>query len=327
MCERRGNKMDKNAEKKLLIKIAQMYYEQDMTQSQISKELNIYRTTISRMLKKVREEGIVKIAINYDILESFTVEEQLKQRFGLLDAIVVPVEEMQPEYVKLKAIGQACARKLGRIVKDEDVIGFSWGSSLASVVDELDMIDKNDVVCVPLVGGPSGKLESKYHVNTICYNAALKFSAESLMIDAPAIVEKKSTRDDIIESQYFQEIFDLWNRISIAVFGIGSPEIKGRSTWQAFYGNAVIEELERGKVVGDICSRFYDESGTHIPTSITDRIITIDLEQLKRARYRIGVAESIEKVQGIIGALKGGYMNILVTTEETAKRILDEINE
>ena len=62
---------------RLIVKIAQLYYEQDMTQAQIARELGIYRTTISRLLKRGREQGIVTIAINYDYNENLWLEQQL----------------------------------------------------------------------------------------------------------------------------------------------------------------------------------------------------------------------------------------------------------
>lgn len=314
--------MGKNEDRKLLIQIAQMYYEKDMTQSQISKELGIYRTTISRMLKKMRDDGIVKITIHYDIGEHVTLEKQLKDRFGLKEAVIVPVDHEQPEQVKLQAVGQACARLLDRVVKNKDVVGFSWGSSLAAVVNGLEPSGKPDVLCVPIIGGPSGKLESQYHVNTICYQAALKMKAKSMMIDVPAFMERKETRDDILASRYFQEFAEAWSRITIAVFGIGSLALTGKSTWRAFYGDAAADELEYGRVAGDICSRFFDRNGVPVHTGLSDRVIAIHLDRLKKTRYSIGVAESLEKVSGIIGALNGGYMNVLVTTEETARSIL-----
>lgn len=167
--------MDRKEDKKLLIKIAQMYYEQNLTQSEISNELGIYRTTISRMLKRVREEGIVTITINYDIGDHCTLEQELKERFGLKEAIVVEVDPAQSGVIKRKAIGQACARWLEQVVQPKDTIGFSWGSSLAAVVDNLTLGQRPFVTCVPTVGGPSGKMESGYHVNNICYQAALKW--------------------------------------------------------------------------------------------------------------------------------------------------------
>ncbi|WP_440961011.1 sugar-binding transcriptional regulator [Paenibacillus nitricinens] len=315
--------MDRKEEKKLLIKIAQMYYEQNLTQSEISNKLGIYRTTISRMLKRVREEGIVTITINYDIGDHCTLEQELKERFGLKEAIVVEVDPAQSGVIKRKAIGRACAKWLEKVVQPKDMIGFSWGSSLAAVVENLTLAQRSFVTCVPTVGGPSGKMESGYHVNNICYQAALKWGARSLMIDVPAITEQKETRDQLMRSQYYQTIAKAWDQLDIAVFGIGSPEIKGEEAWRGFYGDAVIDELESGRVAGDICSRFYDGNGLPVRTAISDRTLTIELEQIKRARYAIGVAESLEKVSGILGALNGGYMNVLVTTEETAQKILE----
>ncbi|HEY4429980.1 MAG TPA: sugar-binding transcriptional regulator [Paenibacillus sp.] len=315
--------MDRKEDKKLLIKIAQMYYEQNLTQSEISNKLGIYRTTISRMLKRVREDGIVTITINYDIGDHCTLEQELKERFGLKEAIVVEVDSAQSGVIKRKAIGQACAKWLEQVVQPKDIIGFSWGSSLAAVVENLTLAQRPFVTCVPTVGGPSGKMESGHHVNNICYQAALKWGARSLMIDVPAITEQKETRDQLMRSQYYQTIAKAWDQLDIAVFGIGSPEIKGEEAWRGFYGDAVIDELENGKVAGDICSRFYDGNGVPVRTAISDRTLTIELEQIKRARYAIGVAESLEKASGILGALNGGYMNVLVTTEETAQKILE----
>lgn len=306
----------------MLLKVAQMYYENDMTQSEISKELGIYRTTISRMLKKIREKGIVKIAINYNLCETFSIEQQLIERFGLKEAIVVPIIGEEKK-VKLRAMGQACAQLIARIVKDEDVVGFSWGSSLAEIINELEVTHESNAMFVPMVGGPSGKMESQYHVNTIVYAAAQKFKGTSVLIDVPAILERKETREHIVQSQYFQDIATLWDKITIAIVGIGSTMIKGNPAWTAFYGGEALEELERGQIVGDICSQFFDIKGNIIETSISERTIAIGLEHLKKTKYSIGVAESLEKVDAIIGALNGKYLNVLVTTEDTAKEILE----
>lgn len=316
--------MDNLEEERTLLKLAQMYYEKDMTQSEIAKELDINRSTISRMLKKVRDKGIVTTVINYDMFDTFTVEEQLKERFELKDAIVVPVGEEHSKETKLLAMGQACANYLNQVVQNQDVIGFSWGTGLSKAVEQLDTTSKKDILCVPMIGGPSGKLESKYHVNTICYKAAEKFNAQSLMIDLPAILDNKETRNQILKSGYFEEISTVWNLLTVAVFGIGSMEISGERIWKAFYGNAVTQEFKRDNIVGDICSHFFDIDGNIVQTSVTDRTINIGLDKIRNARYSIGVAESREKINGIIGALNSGLMKVLITTEETAKLILEK---
>lgn len=86
-----------------------------------------------------------------------------------------------------------------------------------------------------------------------------------------------------------------------------------------------MERLKEKHAVGDICSRFFDRSGKLIDTEINDRTIAIDINRLKDLEYSIGLAESREKVPSIIGAAKGRYINVLVTTAETAREIAAEV--
>ncbi|MFT8709096.1 MAG: sugar-binding transcriptional regulator [Sporolactobacillus sp.] len=314
--------------KKHYIQIAEMYYNQDLTQHQIAQKTGINRSTISRMLKKMREEGIVRILIDYDI-NDLPLEKQLQKTFGLKKAIVTSVNADQSDDIKLTALGQACARFLDQVVADEDTIGFSWGSSLARTIQALSVTTKREhIQCVPLLGGPASKLDSDYHVNTICYQAARLFNGKSVMIDFPAIVEKPSMRREISETAHFKAIQTLWDQMTIAVFGIGSIDsVRRSSTWHAFYGDSEIERLTSEGVAGDICSRFFDIDGQTIRTHLSERTISIPLEKLAKMKYSIGIAQSIDKVKGIIGALRSGKMNVLVTTSETAAALLNFVGD
>ncbi|MGV2620844.1 UNVERIFIED_CONTAM: sugar-binding transcriptional regulator [Halobacillus marinus] len=321
----RGLSMEEREELKKLYQIARMYYEQDMTQSQIAKELGIYRTTISRMLKKIREKEIVQIRINYEAFHDIAVSEQLKERFGLKEVLLVPDKENQTKDQKRRAMGQACAKFLDRIVQAGDVVGFSWGTSLAAVAEELEPEKpQEEVICVPLIGGPDGKLASRYHANTIVYEAARKWKGDSTLIDVPAIAGNEELKSALAASGHFQEVKALWDRLTIAVVGIGSPAINQGDNWKAFYGGTLSAEMEEGEVAGDICSNFYDKRGRMMDTELLHRTISIDLQALHKTRYSIGVAESNEKVEAIKAALTAGHLNVLVTTEETAKALIRE---
>lgn len=313
--------MNEREERKLLVKIAQMYYEEDMTQSTISKELNIYRTSVSRLLKKAREEGIVKITINSNVDETFDLERRMEKLFGLKEVIISPVKANQSETEKKKAIGRAGAELLKRIIKKDDIVGFAWGSTLAAMVGEFSNCGKKEAHFVPLVGGP-GLMDTRYHVNTIVYNIANDFGGTAYFIDAAAVVEKKETKDDIIQSHYFEKITELWRDVTIAVVGIGNPNKSSNLIWAGFCGNQEIADLNQRGAIGDICSRFYDINGNLISSDLSDRTIAIELENLKSIPYSIGIAESVEKAPSIIGAIRGKYINTLITTEETADAIM-----
>ncbi|WP_142505804.1 sugar-binding transcriptional regulator [Melghirimyces algeriensis] len=315
--------MKNREEERLLIKIARMYYEEGMTQGAIAKELGIYRTTIGRMLKKAREKGIVTITIRGDSADRiFDLEYQLEKTFQLKEAIIVPSERDHSPEEKKKAIGRAGADLLKRIVRDHDVVGFAWGSTLAGMVGQFSDIKQRRADFVPLVGGP-GTMDSKYHVNTIVYNVANAFGGTTHFIDAAAIVEKKETRDDIMRSHYFRKILDLWRNLTIAVVGIGAPISSSNMIWTGFFGDMEIQELNRLGAIGEICSRYFDREGNLLHPEVNERTVAIELDRLKNLKYSIGMAESVEKVPSIIGAMKGRYINVLISNEETAEAILN----
>ncbi|WP_437889540.1 sugar-binding transcriptional regulator [Phytobacter sp. V91] len=318
--------MENSDDIRLIVKIAQLYYEQDMTQAQIARELGIYRTTISRLLKRGREQGIVTIAINYDYNENLWLEQQLKQKYALKE-VVVTSSEAESEDEQLNVMGQQGAqlleRLLERLLTPGDIIGLSWGRAVRSLVENLPHSSQSrQLICVPIIGGPSGKLESRYHVNTLTYSAAARLKGESHLADFPALLDNELIRNGIMQSQHFKTISAYWNNIDVALVGIGSPAIRDGANWHAFYGSEESDDLNARHVAGDICSRFYDIAGVTVETNMSEKTLSIEMQRLKQARYSIGIAMGAEKYSGILGALHGKYINCLVTNRQTAELLL-----
>lgn len=314
--------MENSDDIRLIVKIAQLYYEQDMTQAQIARELGIYRTTISRLLKRGRDQGIVTIAINYDYNENLWLEQQLKQAFGLKEAVVIACDSEQ-EDEHLSMMGLHGAQLLERLLEPGDIVGFSWGRAVRGLVENLPQSNQSrQLICVPMIGGPSGKLESRYHVNTLTYGAAAKLKGESHLADFPALLDNPLIRNGIMQSQHYQTISAYWDNLDVALVGIGSPAIRDGANWHAFYGSEESDDLNARHVAGDICSRFYDIRGITVETNMSEKTLSIEMNKLKRARYSIGIAMGEEKYSGIIGALRGKYINCLVTNSDTAELLL-----
>ena len=307
--------MENSDDIRLIVKIAQLYYEQDMTQAQIARELGIYRTTISRLLKRGREQGIVTIAINYDYNENLWLEQQLKQKFGLKEAVVASSDGLLEEE-QLSAMGQHGALLVDRLLEPGDIIGFSWGRAVRSLVENLPQASQSrQVICVPIIGGPSGKLESRYHVNTLTYGAAARLKAESHLADFPALLDNPLIRNGIMQSQHFKTISSYWDSLDVALVGIGSPAIRDGANWHAFYGSEESDDLNARHVAGDI-------NGGLVDTNMSEKTLSIEMAKLRQARYSIGIAMGEEKYSGILGALHGRYINCLVTNRETAELLL-----
>lgn len=311
-------------EERLLYRIAKLYYEEGYTQAKISKELGIYRTTIGRMLKKAQDKGIVKIQIQSSSDALFDLEDKIAKHFGMKEVIVVPSYKNQSNQDKMKSIGKACGSLLDRIILDDDIVGVAWGTTLGNMIHQLDELKPKKIECVPLVGGPGG-MKSDYHVNAIALRLSSALNGRSHFINAAAIYESEETAKEILQSTFMKEILELWDKVTVALVGIGAQISSSNMVWSGFLGDSEKLELREHNAIGDICSRFYTKEGEVIQSSISERTIAIRLEKLKELRYSIGVAYSKEKVQSIIGAMNGKLINTLVTNEETALGICESI--
>lgn len=307
-------------EERLLYRIAKLYYDEDYTQAEISKELGIYRTTIGRMLKKARERGIVKIQIQSNSYKLYDLEDKITKYFGMKEVIIVPTFSKQSDHDMKNDINSACYKLLDRIIKDNDVIGLAWGKTLGDMVHKIDQLAPKEVECVPLVGGPGG-MNTDYHVNAITLRMANAFQGRSHFIDSAAIYQSKETAEEVLNSEFMRNILGLWEKLTVAIVGIGAPFNSSNMVWSGFLGDKEQEELKKHNAIGDVCSRFYTSEGEVINSFLSERTIAIQLEKLRKLRYSVGIAYSKEKVQSIIGAMKGKFINTLVTDEETALEI------
>jgi DNA-binding transcriptional regulator LsrR (DeoR family) len=85
-----------------------------------------------------------------------------------------------------------------------------------------------------------------------------------------------------------------------------------------------IERINKKGAVGDIGLRFYDPCGKPIDDEINDRIIGLDLDQYRKIKRVIGIAGGQEKIEAIRAALRGKLVDVLITDDQTARKLLEE---
>ncbi|MFC4770871.1 sugar-binding transcriptional regulator [Enterococcus hermanniensis] len=311
-------KVDK---KKLLAKVAYMYYEQELTQAQIAKELSIYRTTVSRMLSQAKAEGIVEVKINFFEAYLFELEEQLKELFGLQSVELVATDKEMTEEQKEHQLAQTAGAYIRRQLTDGMVIGLSWGATVGNAVNQIEAKQVSNVTVVPVVGGPS-HINSRYHVNTLVYELARKLNGQSLFVNATVIQESKALAEGIFDSKYFQELRNYWDHLDLVVVGIGGPLSYQKSQWRDLLSPADYEELKLREAIGDCCCRFYDLYGKRLNGSLNQRTIGLSFDQLVTIPQTVGVARGITKAKSIAPLLEKGYLKTLITDQETAEEII-----
>jgi deoxyribonucleoside regulator len=307
--------------KNKVIEAAKLYYLLDYNQSEIAKILGLSRPTVSRLLQQAKAEGIVQIKIMDPDEDIQSLSSQLEKRFNLKKAIIANIPQYEENIIK-NYLGEKAAAYLNETVKDGDIIGVTWGTTLYHVGIELKQKSVKDVKVVQLKGGVSHS-ETNTYASEILYLFGQAFNTTPLHLPLPAIVDQMVVKQAMEADRHIKRILDLGRQANIALFTVGTVLNESLLFRLGYFTNEDLATLHEN-AVGDICSRFFDKNGQLCNPSLNERTLGIDLEWLKKKEQSILIAGGANKIEGIHGALKGGYANILVTDQFTAKFLLDK---
>jgi DNA-binding transcriptional regulator LsrR (DeoR family) len=312
-------------ELRLMTKVAKMYYEWNLNQVEIGEKLSLSQATISRLFKRARTEGIIRISVNVPGGVNSNLEEVLVHKFGLRDAIIVDCIS-QDENQIMRDIGAAASFYIETTIKDYDIVGISsWSSSLLALLDSMHQVSgKTGIQIVQILGGV-GNPSAEVHATRLIGRFAGLVNGSAIFLPAPGIVGTEAALNVMLEDAYVQEAMQLFDKVTLALVGIGSIE---PSKLLNLSGNVFsIKEqtyLRQHGAVGDILLRFYDKNGKPIQSAFNNRVMSMSLEQLRKVNRSVAVAGGTRKYQAILAALRGKYINILITDSETGKKLAVE---
>lgn len=298
----------------LLVQVARLYYEHNLSQNEIAKKVNLSRTYISKLLYEAKQKGIVKIEINDPVMTENGMERKLREFYKLDKVIVVPAaEDKNPLY----RVGEAAARYLNSIIKNGDVIGFSWGETVYECAKALNKReDLNEVVSVQMCGGISN-IEKNVYVSEVTKTFSEKLNSTGYVLPFPAIVDNEHIKTVIDSEQTMQKIYDYANRANIAILTMGKFGQQSALARADYLKYDEVEWLLEKGAVGDICTHIINERGELCDQRLDARTVAISYERIKQIETRIGVATGESKVNCIFGALSGGVINVFITDEKT----------
>lgn len=303
-----------------MIDIAKMYYQLDYSQQEIADKFGISRPTVSRFLQQAKDEGYVQIKILDPNESNWTLAAQIERKFGLKKAVIVSVPQYEDAIVK-KYLGIATADYLSQIVKEGDIIATTWGTTLYEVAINLQGKLLKDVKVVQLNGGVSHS-ETNTYAHEIVHLFGKAFHTAPYFIPLPAIVDHPVVKQAIESDRHIRNILELGKQSNVAIVTVGVPT-EDSVLIKANYFTETDLRIIHEKGAGDICSRYIDLDGNIIADELNQRTIGIDLEELKKKEQSILVAGGAKKVDGMYGALRGKYNNVLITDQFTAKYLVE----
>jgi len=305
----------------LLVQVAKMYYEQNLTQADIARRISTSRSTVSRLLDDAREAGLVEIIIHDPWRRSAELEAQLCERWPLAEAFVLERRGRASEEV-IRGIGKLAALYVDGAVAEGMIFGLSWGRTVASAVRALRPTRQVHITVVQIIGA-AGTEDPLIDGPDLVRLFASAYGGEYRYLHAPLLIEDTVARDALLQEPRIQDTLALARRADIALVGIGSLAPEESSPIWAGYLNQRAKALLRSQgAVGHMCGQHFDANGHVLDIDLNRRVIGLDLQDLRQVRQVIGVAGGRGKAQAILGALRGGYLNVLVTDDTAAREVL-----
>ena len=312
---------------RLVSRVLTLYYFDNLTQAEIGRQLNLSTSKVNRLLKFARQNGLVEIKINIPPYNTiFELEKELESITNIQKVIIAPAPSDDPQQLK-QLVGKMAAQYISESITNDDVVSIGGGSTIYAILQEMEPQAPRNIKVVPALGGVQGRHETD--VNNLADEFAKKFSGYAFQLHAPAFADSPAERDALLQVRQIQEVLELARHSNKAIIGIGTINEPESSFFR--FTSLTPETLQAIQTnnggVGEILAHIYNAEGKPCAPEYGQRVVGLNLTELKQIPQKIGIAATEAKALPIAAALKGGYIDILITDERAAGKVLQILSQ
>ncbi|GIK42882.1 MAG: sugar-binding protein [Chloroflexota bacterium] len=305
----------------LLAQVASMYYEQDMTQTEIGAQLGLSRVKVYRLLKQARAEQVVRISINWPIERDSDLEKQLVQAFGLKEALVL--KTLSPHrFPALQPLGQLAAHYLERVLTDGSTMAVCLGRSTYETINAISPDFQAKVRVAQAMGSMPFSMQ-EVDSATLARHLAQKLDGEVLYLSSPLMADSVEAAEVLRRQREINRVLMAAREADVALLGIGNLDPATSGFVKAgFITPDELAGLVASGAVGDVAGQIYTLEGKLYPCEYNQRVIGITLAELRQISTTLAVAMGQAKAKAILGGLRTGAINVLCTDDQAAREVL-----
>ena len=309
------------------IKAAKMYYYQNLTTAVIAKEMNVSRSTISRLLSYARYSGLIDIRIIEPSEQPDKLSKSIEERYGIEKVHVVPVPEIAGEAEWLERVAQYTANYLNTIFKSEMILGIAWGTTLTAISNHLLRKTTHNSQIIQLNGAGNTQSMGIEYASQIIMRFSDNYRARAHLFPVPTFFDYAETKAALWKEGSIKRILDLHTRTDLLLYSIGAVNagIPSHVYSGGYLSDTDYQDLEKYKIAGDIATVFFKEDGSFNDIPMNLRASGPDLG-LFRSKYGVCVVSGLAKVRGLHAALMGKLMTELIVDEPTARKLLEKFS-
>jgi deoxyribonucleoside regulator len=301
--------------------VARLYYLDGLGQSEVAKFAKVSQAKVSRLLALAKERGIVRITVaDYDPRRR-ELEDQLRLRLGLTTAVVIKASDGLGGADLRRAVGHFGAAVVDELIETHDTVALAGGRTIHELVHHLPAKRTKSLTVVQAMGSVDSTVNG-FDAQEVGRVMAQRLGGNFLSLNTPAFIPDKRTRDSLLELPQVRSVHAQLDQARVALVGLGTlanSVFVERGTLDA----AMVRELERAGVVGEVCGRFIDADGVECATTWRDRVISVQIEQLRKIPQVVAIVSGNDRSAAILAAIKGRLIKALVIDEVGASALLN----
>ncbi|HDX8602951.1 TPA: cytochrome C biogenesis protein CcdA [Klebsiella oxytoca] len=299
------------------VRAAWMYYIAGQNQSEIASQLGTSRPVVQRLIAAAKEEGIVSIGLHHPVANCLDYALLLQEKYRLIECNIVPAFS---EESTLDSVSFGCYQLMARYLQDdkEKIIGLGSGLTLKKALQRIDF-DSQNTRCVALISAMDADGQCNYY-DDVPLLLTSKIKAKYYQWPAPRYAQTQEEYDMWCTSRLFRSVSAVARQADVIFVGIGPLGTQSPIFKDGFINQAQMDEVTAQGGIGEIMGRFINAEGGVVDSEINRMITSYDIRQNQCPRIAVACGEY--KRPAILAALKGGWINGLVTDEHTARWLL-----
>lgn len=307
------------------LRAAQLYYVHDRTMDQIAAEMQVSRSSVSRLLTHARAEGLVEITVHSPKEGGGVLARRIAERHGV-STHVIPSPPRSTDAEKLERTARAAAHVLATTLDPDATIGIAWGSTVSAIARHLPTKREHNSLIVQMNGAANEITSGISYSGAILERFALAFGSEVQHFPVPALFDDPSTKQLLWRERSIKRVLDAQERVEVFVFGLGSPtaDVPSHVYSGGYLTGDDMRSLLRDGVVGDCATVFYRIDGSSDGIRLNERASGPSLDAVRRIPRRLCAVSSLSKLDALRGALAAKLITELVIDESLARRLLAE---
>jgi DNA-binding transcriptional regulator LsrR (DeoR family) len=299
---------------------ARLYYVDGLGQNEVAKFVKVSQAKVSRLLALARERGIVRITVADYEPRRKDLELELRDRLGLETAIVVKAIDGLAQADLRRAVGHFAAAAINALINPKDIVALAGGRTIHELVHNLPDPRNKALTVVQAMGSVDSNV-SAFDAQEVGREMARRLGGSFLSLNTPAYMPDKRTRDALLNLEQVRGVLDHISRANFALVGVGTLQ-NSVFVERGVLTAADVQDLRDAGAVGEICGRFIDAQGNECATAWRDRVMSAEIDHLRKIRQICGVVSGSDRSEAIRAAIQGKLLKGLLIDEAGATALL-----